>query len=146
MLPHENARVFRLSDARAESIFSFLARLQIPNVFYNFIDLRIAEHRTERQHCARFTVLNAASNKGVVSFCVHELRSFARSAASIGMTPPTCSGERTPPAGCLLLVLMIRIRGVCSASRAAVALIIGQLLASATFLTTISENLQGRPR
>jgi hypothetical protein len=53
MLPHENARLFRLSDARAESIFSFLARLQIPNVFYNFIDLRIAEHRTEGRHCAR---------------------------------------------------------------------------------------------
>src|SRR5438309_11185095 len=67
---------------------SSLTRLQFSDVLDDLIDLRVAEHRTERGHRARLAILDTVTNKLVISFCIHELRPLAGSAAAVGMTPP----------------------------------------------------------
>src|SRR5215469_13064264 len=64
-------------------------RLQFPDVLDDLIDLRVAEHRSERGHRAHLTVLDTVAKKVVVALCIHELRSLARNAPPIVMTPTT---------------------------------------------------------
>src|SRR5262249_44011989 len=76
-------------DAYGSSLVgSSLVRLQFMDVLDDLVDLRVAERRTKRGHRARFTVLDTVAKKVVVTFCIHELWPLARSAATVGVTPP----------------------------------------------------------
>src|SRR5215471_7394672 len=75
---------------------SSLVGLQFPDVLDYLVDLRIAEHRTECGHRAFLAILDAVANKVVVSLCIHELGTLARSAAPIGMTKTAGRREQLP--------------------------------------------------
>src|SRR5262245_34658311 len=100
---------------------SSLARLQIMDVFDDLVDLCVAERRAERGHHTRFAVLDAVTEKFVVSFCIHELRPFPGRAATVGVTKPACRCEQLVDIECRVIRrrgrrLRMSRRGVCQRS------------------------------